>query len=314
MPRIECQKIYLQYTSIYFQMRCQKLWQNNVTVGITRKVLSISLSLSDNNFKQSLLSPHLGSLRMQIEFEGSIVGTVPLLREDMFGRSSFWIVGGDGWAYDIGYGGLDHVIASEEHVNILVLDTEMYSNTGGQASKATPKGAMAKFAEGGKLTQKKDMGQLAMTYKNVYVASICVHVNPQQAVRAMIEADAYPGPSIILAYSPCISQGFPMAESIARWQWTAATGLFTDTTQSWQHMATIRSSSIAARSRAICSSSLPRTWLKGMMSVGESRSHCSNLLSICHMHATTGSSEFSLSQASKNVFSWSPLGVPGWKP
>ncbi|CAE7173290.1 nifJ, partial [Symbiodinium necroappetens] len=100
--------------------------------------------------------------------------------EDMFGRSSFWIVGGDGWAYDIGYGGLDHVIASEEHVNILVLDTEMYSNTGGQASKATPKGAMAKFAEGGKLTQKKDLGQMAMTYKNVYVASICVHVNPQQ--------------------------------------------------------------------------------------------------------------------------------------
>ncbi|CAE7360615.1 unnamed protein product, partial [Symbiodinium pilosum] len=94
----------------------------------------------------------------------------------------------------------------------------MYSNTGGQASKATPKGAMAKFAESGKLTQKKDMGQLAMTYKNVYVASICVHVNPQQAVRAMIEADAYPGPSIILAYSPCISQGFPMAESIQHCQ------------------------------------------------------------------------------------------------
>jgi len=144
--------------------------------------------------------------------------------EDMFGRSSFWIVGGDGWAYDIGYGGLDHVIASEEHVNILVLDTEMYSNTGGQASKATPKGAMAKFAEGGKLTAKKDMGQLAMTYKNVYVASICVHVNPQQAVRAMIEADAYPGPSIILAYSPCISQGFPMAESIQHCQMAVDSG------------------------------------------------------------------------------------------
>eukprot|EP00434_Breviolum_minutum_P033364 symbB.v1.2.029522.t1/scaffold3242.1/size60447/3 len=144
--------------------------------------------------------------------------------EDMFGRSSFWIVGGDGWAYDIGYGGLDHVIASEEHVNILVLDTEMYSNTGGQASKATPKGAMAKFAEGGKLTQKKDLGQMAMTYKNVYVASICVHVNPQQAVRAMIEADAYPGPSIILAYSPCISQGFPMAESIQHCQMAVDSG------------------------------------------------------------------------------------------
>ncbi|CAJ1397525.1 unnamed protein product, partial [Effrenium voratum] len=144
--------------------------------------------------------------------------------EDMFGRSSFWIVGGDGWAYDIGYGGLDHVIASEEHVNILVLDTEMYSNTGGQASKATPKGAMAKFAESGKVTQKKELGQMAMTYKNVYVASICVHVNPQQAVRALIEADAYPGPSLILAYTPCISQGFPMAESIQHCQMAVDSG------------------------------------------------------------------------------------------
>jgi len=143
---------------------------------------------------------------------------------DMFGRISFWMVGGDGWAYDIGYGGLDHVIASEEHVNILVLDTEMYSNTGGQASKSTPAGAMAKFAESGKLTAKKDLCRMAMTYKNVYVASICVHVNPQQAVRAMLEADAYPGPSLIVAYSPCISQGFPMAESIQHCQLAVDSG------------------------------------------------------------------------------------------
>lgn len=143
---------------------------------------------------------------------------------DMFGRISFWMVGGDGWAYDIGYGGLDHVIASEEHVNILVLDTEMYSNTGGQASKATPSGAMAKFAESGKQTQKKDLCRLAMTYKNVYVASICVHVNPQQAVRAMLEADAYPGPSLLVAYSPCISQGYAMAESIQHCQLAVDSG------------------------------------------------------------------------------------------
>lgn len=143
---------------------------------------------------------------------------------DMFERCSFWIVGGDGWAYDIGYGGLDHVIASEEHVNILVLDTEMYSNTGGQASKATPSGAMAKFAESGKATEKKDLGRLAMTYKNVYVASVCVHVNPQQALRAFLEADAYPGPSIILAYSPCISQGYPMSESIQHCQMAVDSG------------------------------------------------------------------------------------------
>ena len=183
----------------------------------------------------------------------------------MFGRSSFWIVGGDGWAYDIGYGGLDHVIASEEHVNILVLDTEMYSNTGGQASKATPKGAMAKFAEGGKLTQKKDLGQMAMTYKNVYVASICVHVNPQQAVRALIEADAYPGPSLILSYTPCISQGFRWRSqsSTARWPWTAATGHSTATIRRLRRTATIPSSSTAGRSRATCSSSWQRTGGRG---------------------------------------------------
>mmetsp|Transcript_117427 Transcript_117427/g.377184 ORF Transcript_117427/g.377184 Transcript_117427/m.377184 type:complete len:1875 (+) Transcript_117427:88-5712(+) len=143
---------------------------------------------------------------------------------DQFGRISFWVVGGDGWAYDIGYGGLDHVIASEEHINILVLDTEMYSNTGGQASKATPAGAMAKFAESGKQTAKKDLCRLAMTYKTVYVASICVHVNPQQAVRAMLEADAYPGPSLIVAYSPCISQGYPLAESIQHCQLAVDSG------------------------------------------------------------------------------------------
>eukprot|EP00928_Gymnodinium_smaydae_P030133 TRINITY_DN2247_c0_g1_i2.p1 TRINITY_DN2247_c0_g1~~TRINITY_DN2247_c0_g1_i2.p1 ORF type:complete len:1896 (+),score=381.74 TRINITY_DN2247_c0_g1_i2:84-5690(+) len=143
---------------------------------------------------------------------------------DMFGRISHWIVGGDGWAYDIGYGGLDHVIASCEHINILVLDTEMYSNTGGQASKATPIGAIAKFAEMGKCTEKKDLCRLAMTYKTVYVASICIHVNPQQAVRAMLEADAYPGPSLIVAYSPCISQGFPMAESIQHCQLAVDSG------------------------------------------------------------------------------------------
>mmetsp|Transcript_37349 Transcript_37349/g.76622 ORF Transcript_37349/g.76622 Transcript_37349/m.76622 type:complete len:1929 (+) Transcript_37349:134-5920(+) len=135
-------------------------------------------------------------------------------QRDIFGRNSHWIIGGDGWAYDIGFGGLDHVLASEEHVHVLVLDTEMYSNTGGQASKSTPRGALAKFAEAGKLTAKKDLGQYAMTYKNVYVASICIHVNHQQAVRAFLEAEAFPGPSLVICYSPCISQGFPMAESI----------------------------------------------------------------------------------------------------
>ena len=126
---------------------------------------------------------------------------------DLFVKKSIWIFGGDGWAYDIGYGGLDHVIASGEDVNILVLDTEVYSNTGGQSSKATPTGAVAKFAVSGKKSGKKDLGRMAMTYGNVYVASISMGANKQQALKAFVEADRYPGPSLVLCYAPCINQG-----------------------------------------------------------------------------------------------------------
>lgn len=136
----------------------------------------------------------------------------PLLDEinmmaDLYTKKSHWIFGGDGWAYDIGFGGLDHVIASGEDVNILVMDTEVYSNTGGQASKATPTGAIAKFAFSGKKTSKKDLGMIAMTYGYVYVASIAMGANKQQTMKAFLEAEAYPGPSIILCYAPCINQG-----------------------------------------------------------------------------------------------------------
>ena len=126
---------------------------------------------------------------------------------DMFTKKSIWSVGGDGWAYDIGYGGLDHVIASGEDVNILVLDTEVYSNTGGQSSKATPTGAVAKFAFSGKKIVKKDLGRIAMTYGYVYVASISMGANKQQVLKAFMEADAYPGPSLVICYAPCINQG-----------------------------------------------------------------------------------------------------------
>lgn len=126
-------------------------------------------------------------------------------------RTDVWIVGGDGWAYDIGFGGLDHVLASGRDVNILVLDTEVYSNTGGQASKATPRGAVAKFAAGGKLTGKKDLGQIAMSYGNVYVAQVAMGANMTQTVRAFAEAEAHPGVSLILAYSPCIAHGIDMS-------------------------------------------------------------------------------------------------------
>jgi pyruvate-ferredoxin/flavodoxin oxidoreductase len=122
-------------------------------------------------------------------------------------KKSHWIFGGDGWAYDIGFGGLDHVIASGEDVNILVLDTEVYSNTGGQASKSTPAGAVAKFAASGKKIRKKDLGQMAMSYGYVYVAQVAMGANNAQYLKAIKEAEAYPGPSLVIAYSPCIAHG-----------------------------------------------------------------------------------------------------------
>jgi len=127
---------------------------------------------------------------------------------DYLVRKSVWIIGGDGWAYDIGYGGLDHVLASGKDVNILVLDTEVYSNTGGQMSKATPLGAVAKFAAGGKTTPKKDLALQAMSYGNVYVAKVAMGANDSQTVKAFIEAEAYRGPSLIIAYSHCIAHGY----------------------------------------------------------------------------------------------------------
>ena len=129
---------------------------------------------------------------------------------DALVKKSVWIVGGDGWAYDIGYGGLDHVIASGRNVNILVLDTEVYSNTGGQMSKATPRGAVAKFAAGGKPAPKKDLAMMAVNYGNVYVARVAFGANDMQTLKAFLEAEAYDGPSIIIAYSHCIAHGYDM--------------------------------------------------------------------------------------------------------
>ncbi len=126
-------------------------------------------------------------------------------------RKSVWIVGGDGWAYDIGYGGLDHVLASGEDVNILVLDTEVYSNTGGQTSKATPRGAVAKFSSAGKRSAKKDLAMLAMDYENVYVARVAYGGKDTQTLNAFLEAEAHPGPSLIIAFSPCIAHGVDMS-------------------------------------------------------------------------------------------------------
>jgi pyruvate-ferredoxin/flavodoxin oxidoreductase len=134
---------------------------------------------------------------------------------DLLVKKSVWIVGGDGWAYDIGYGGLDHVIASGKNVNLLVLDTEVYSNTGGQASKSTPRGAVAKFAAGGKPSPKKDLGLIAMSYGSVYVASVAMGAKDEHTLKAFLEAEAYDGPSIIIAYSHCIAHGINMTTGMA---------------------------------------------------------------------------------------------------
>jgi pyruvate-ferredoxin/flavodoxin oxidoreductase len=143
---------------------------------------------------------------------------------DYLVTKSVWIVGGDGWAYDIGFGGLDHVLASGANVNVLVLDTEVYSNTGGQQSKATPTAAAAKFAVSGKAGMKKDLGLMAMAYGNVYVAHVALGARDAQTVKAFLEAEAYPGPSLIIAYGPCIAHGFDMACSIEHQKLAADSG------------------------------------------------------------------------------------------
>ena len=143
---------------------------------------------------------------------------------DSLVRCNVWIVGGDGWAYDIGYGGLDHVLASGRNVNVLVLDTEVYSNTGGQMSKATPRGAVAKFAAGGKAMPKKDLGLLMMTYGHIYVASVAMGADDMQCLKAFREAEAYDGPSLIIAYSHCIAHGYDMIHGLDQQKAAVASG------------------------------------------------------------------------------------------
>lgn len=161
-----------------------------------------------------ILNEKLSEL-LQIETDGKLNELKHLQSlADYLVKKSVWIMGGDGWAYDIGYGGLDHVLASGKNVNILVLDTEVYSNTGGQMSKSTPRGAVAKFAAGGKPMAKKDLGLMAMSYGNVYVAKVAMGSNDAQTVKAFIEAEAYDGPSLIIAYSHCIAHGIDMAKGM----------------------------------------------------------------------------------------------------
>ena len=143
---------------------------------------------------------------------------------DYLVRKSVWIIGGDGWAYDIGFGGLDHVLATGRKVNILVLDTEVYSNTGGQRSKSTPLGAVAKFSAAGKDTDKKDLALIAMQYAGVYVAKIAFGAKDSQTMQAFLEAEAHPGPSLIIAYSHCIAHGYALSQGLDQQKLAVETG------------------------------------------------------------------------------------------
>ncbi|HKU76245.1 MAG TPA: pyruvate:ferredoxin (flavodoxin) oxidoreductase [Pyrinomonadaceae bacterium] len=174
-------------------------------------VLNTDQSTNDGiNVQRELVA----ALRARIEAVNGEETRDLLSLADSLVEKSVWIVGGDGWAYDIGYGGLDHVLASGQNVNILVLDTEVYSNTGGQASKATPLGAVAKFATGGKASAKKDLGMTAIRYGDVYIAQVAMGANDTHTIKAFLEAEAHPGPSLIIAYSQCIAHGIDMTKGM----------------------------------------------------------------------------------------------------
>jgi len=187
------------------------LLRNVIGVSLAEGLLNTDQSTNDGiNIQRELVA----ALKARINSVNGEETRDLLSLADSLVEKSVWIVGGDGWAYDIGYGGLDHVLASGQNVNILVLDTEVYSNTGGQASKATPLGAVAKFATGGKTSAKKDLGLTAMRYGNVYTAQVAMGANDTHTIKAFLEAEAHPGPSLIIAYSQCIAHGIDMGKGM----------------------------------------------------------------------------------------------------
>jgi pyruvate-ferredoxin/flavodoxin oxidoreductase len=202
-------------------------------------VRALSAQIGDDLSKALLDSPQesdvqireqrerVKQLKATLQRTGSAQAQQLLAVADSLITRSVWIVGGDGWAYDIGYGGLDHVLASGRNVNILVLDTEVYSNTGGQASKSTQRGAVAKFAAAGKGSGKKDLGMIAMAYGNVYVAQVAMGANPMQTARTFQEAASWPGTSLIIAYSHCIAHGIDMATGMSHQRDAVKSGYLT---------------------------------------------------------------------------------------
>ncbi|AMV36819.1 pyruvate:ferredoxin (flavodoxin) oxidoreductase [Planctomyces sp. SH-PL62] len=228
---------------------CNSLFEDNAEFGLGLRlavdqqetyarelVRRMAPDLGDDFVREILGSPQLddagiaaqrervGALKQALAGEDSSRAIALRGVADALIRRSVWIVGGDGWAYDIGFGGLDHVLATGRDVNILVLDTEVYSNTGGQASKSTPRAAVAKFASGGKTVGKKDLGMMAVDYGNVYVATVSMGANPLQTLKAFREAESYPGTSLIIAYSTCIAHGIDMTTSMAHQKDAVSTG------------------------------------------------------------------------------------------
>ncbi|MFZ5774361.1 MAG: pyruvate:ferredoxin (flavodoxin) oxidoreductase [Thermodesulfobacteriota bacterium] len=192
---------------------------------ITQKVADELIKASQKNQDEiEAQRDRVAKLKDVLTKNGSVIAKRLLHVADYLVKKSVWIFGGDGWAYDIGYGGLDHVLASGENVNVLIMDTEVYSNTGGQMSKSTPRAATAQFAAGGKKMPKKDIGMIFSTYGNVYVAKVALGANPQQVVKAFAEAEAYEGPSLIIAYAHCINHGIDMRKGFDQQKKAVACG------------------------------------------------------------------------------------------
>jgi pyruvate-ferredoxin/flavodoxin oxidoreductase len=209
---------HLELAVAYLKSLCAELGEGFVSAIVSAPQIQES-EIHSQRLRVAELKTKLLPLAQRNEAARDLLSVI-----DHLVRRSIWIVGGDGWAYDIGYGGLDHVLASGRDVNILVLDTEVYSNTGGQASKATPLGAIAKFAAAGKRVPRKDLALQAIAYDNVYVAQIAMGANPQQSLQAFREAEAYSGPSLILAYSHCIAHGFDLRYGMKQQDLATASG------------------------------------------------------------------------------------------
>ena len=194
-----------------------------IAVSIIDKILNNN---QENEDAINAMRANVDELRAALKNDSKPTAKLLLSLADNFVKRSVWAFGGDGWAYDIGFGGLDHVIASDKNVNLLCMDTEVYSNTGGQMSKSTPVGAIAKFAYSGRGSGKKDLGAIAMSYGHVYVAQISLGANMAQTIKAFREADSYNGPSLIIAYSHCIAHGINMSKGLEQGKAVVNCGLW----------------------------------------------------------------------------------------